>query len=260
MVQIKIDQAGKPPGSAGVAREDLALGTDVSATAVGGPYSAYLWSIIDKPVDVVAGVRSASVLTASTANTTLVTPIDKDGTWLLELLVDSGYGLGATPSDQARITFYAGAVLNADPTDLPRRELAFREQLQHNVPDAIFPTGNIRGWAQEWSRWWSLIKKIALGRSHAWGRVTLTGMGASIAVSTSAYNTTVARVAQGIVDVTFITNAPNADYAATANARGLTGGSCVVGLETANTFRVWRADPGGALVDADFCFNVKARA
>ena len=243
-----------------MAREDLVLATNVSASAVGGPYLSYLWSLIDKPVDVIAGVQSASVLTAATANTTLVTPIDKAGTWLLELLVDSGSGLGASPSDQARITFYAGPALNADPTDLPRRELAFREQLQHNVADAIFPTGNTRGWAQEWSRWWSLIKKVVLGRSHAWGRVTLVGGGASIAVSTSAYNvTSVTRVGVGIVDVVFTTNAPNANYAATANARGATGGSCTVASEAANTFRVWRADPGGALVDADFCFDVKTR-
>ena len=70
MVQIVLNQAGRPPGVAGVAREDLVLATDVSASAVGGLYLSYLWSLIDKPVDVIAGVQSASVLTAATANTT----------------------------------------------------------------------------------------------------------------------------------------------------------------------------------------------
>ena len=260
-VSIVLNQAGAPAGVAGVAREDLVLGLDVSATASGGPFLSYLWSIVDKPVDVLAGVRSASVLTAATAATTLVTPIDKAGTWVLELLVNSGSGLGALPADRAQITFYAGPVLAAIPDTLPRREIGFREQLEHNVADAIFPAGNSRGWAQEWSRWFALIRKMFYGRSHAWGRVTLPAGGpASIAVATSAYNvTSVTRVAQGIVDVVFTTAAPNANYAVTPTARGAIGGSCVAASEAVGSFRVWRADPGGALVDADFCFNVQTR-
>ena len=259
-VQIKLDQAATPPGVAGVAREDFVLGADVTAIAVGGPYSAYLWSIVDKPIDIVAGTRSASLLTNAMASATLITPIDLAGTWNLQLLVDSGHGLGATPEDQAVITFYAGPALNPDPTLLPRREIAFREQLQHNVADVIFPAGNSRGWAQEWSRWFALLRSIANGKSHAWGRVTLAGGGASFAAPTCAFNAAVARAGVGIVDVTFTTNAPNANYAAVATARGAAiGGSCTVSGEGVGGFRVHRADPGGALVDADFCFDVKAR-
>lgn len=259
-VQIKLDQVAAPPGVAGVAREDFALGADVTATAVGGPYSAYLWTLVDKPVDIVAGVRSASLLTNAMAGVTLITPIDIAGTWNLQLLVDSGYGLGATPDDQAVITFYAGPALAIDPTALPRREIAFREQMQHNVADGIFPAGNPRGWAQEWSRWFSLIRSMFFGKSHAWGRVTLSGAGASIGVATSAHNVAaVNRVAQGIVDVTFSVNAPNANYSVTPTARGVIGGSAVASGEGVGGFRVHRADPGGSLVDADFCFDVKAR-
>lgn len=259
-VSIVLNQAAHPPGVAGVAREDLALGTDVSATAIGGPFLAYQWTIVDKPIDILAGVQSASLLTASSASTTLVTPIDKEGTWVLELLVDSGLGLGAQLSDRARITFYAGPTLAAAPDDLPRRRIGFREQLEHNVPDAIFPLGNPRGWAQEWERWFALIKKLFFGRSHAWARVSLPPGGPAAVVPTGAYNiASVTRVAQGIVDVVFTTNAPNANYAVTHGARGATGGSCCVVSEAVNGFRIWRADPGGALADADFCFDVKAR-
>lgn len=261
-VQIVVNQAGKPAGIAGVAREDLETGTNVTLQAVGGPFLQYLWSIIDRPVDVEAGVESSATLVTPTSSTTVLSPVDREGTHLVEVLVDSGNGLGATQDDVARVTFYAAALgvpLGTDPADLPRRRPAFQERLEHNVSDAIFTGGNRRGWAQEWDRWFAVIKRLWYGRSLAWGRVALTSGGASV-VATGAYNVSVARVSTGIVDVTFLSPAANANYAVTHGARGSTGGSCSVGSETTNGFRLYRADPGGTLVDADFNFDVKHRA
>jgi hypothetical protein len=152
-LQIKIDQSGKPPGVPGVAREDLALGTPVQLTAVGGPFLSYLWTIEFKPVDVVAGNRSSAALTSATTNITLVEPIDKAGTYRVGIAVDAGFGLGAREQDVSFKTFYAGPTLNSDPTKYPRRTIATGETDEHNAPDAIDPGGNKDGWARERTRW-----------------------------------------------------------------------------------------------------------
>lgn len=257
-VQILIDQAGAPAGIAGQAREDLRTGVPVTLTATGGPFLAYQWSIIDKAVNMLAGVQSAALLTAPLAGVTQIAPIDQVGTYLVQVVVDSGSGLGATANDVARITFYAGAVLNylnSDVAELPRREMAFREETQHNVPDVIFPGGNIRGWAQERQRWQEVLMRMYVGKSWAWGRVALTGAGA---VLTSGFNIAgVGRTAAGQVTVTFTRPLANVNYAVIVTARG-TGGSGVALNEAVNAFDVQRADLGGALVDADFVFDVKA--
>lgn len=164
-VLIQIDQpgSGAPAGVPGVAREDLRIGFDVRLTAVGGPFLAYQWSIIDRPIDITLPVQSAALLSAPSAIQTLVTPVDLAGTYLVQVAVDSGLGLGARAEDVARITFYAGPALNslaADPAELPRREIAFRERTEHNVPETLFPTGNPRGWAQEWLRWRAVYDRI----------------------------------------------------------------------------------------------------
>lgn len=265
-VQIQIDQpgSGAPPGTPGQAREDLVTGFAVQLTATGGPFLAYSWSIIDKAVDIVAGVQSAALLTAPNAAITQCTPIDIEGTYLVQVIVDSGSGLGALADDVARITFYAGATLNAlntDPAELPRREMAFRETTEHNVPDLVFPLGNERGWAEERQRWQALLTRIYLGKSWAWGRVALPGGGPATLVGgvSNALNVAgVARVAVGTVDVTFATPLPNANYEVTTSARGV-GGQLYVDTETINGFRIYRADPWGALIDAPFSFNVRAR-
>lgn len=152
-LQIKIDQSGRSPGVPGQAREDLALGTAVQLTAVGGPFDAYLWMLAFKPVDVVAGARSSAALSSATTSTTLVQPIDKAGTYRLGISVDAGFGLGARAQDVAFVTFYAGPMLNADPTGYPRRVPATGETTEHNAPDAIDPGGNVDGWAREEARW-----------------------------------------------------------------------------------------------------------
>ena len=260
-VLIQIDQpgSGAPPGVAGFSREDLMTGFNVQLTATGGPFAAYLWSIIDKPIDIVTPVMSAAVLTAPGAAVTLVAPVDLVGPYLVEVLVDSGSGLGALADDVDRRTFYAGPVLNSlnpDPRELPRREIAFRERGEHNVPDAIFPAGNSRGWAQEWLRWRAVYDRVYRGKSWAWGRVVLPGGGPAALVS--GLNTlAVVRTAVGTVAVTFATPLPNANYAVTATARGPVGGSCTADLEAVGGFTLSRSNPGGALIDADFTFHVQ---
>ena len=259
-VQIQIDQpgSGAPAGSPAQAREDLVLGFPVQLTAIGGPFLAYLWSLVDKTVDMAAGAQSLALLSAPTAAITQVTPIDIEGTYEAQVVVDSGFGLGALPEDVARITFYAGPTLNAlaaDPAELPRREPSFQETTEHNVPDAIFPLGNARGWAQERQRWQEVLKRIYAGKSWAWGRVTVPSGGP---VSAVGFNLAGAvYVSAGVVDVSFTRPLPNNQYAVIPNARGV-GGQVYVDTETVNGFRLYHADPWGMLTDGDFSFEVKA--
>lgn len=160
-VLIKVDQAAAPAGVAGQAREDLVTGVAVTLSAIGGPYSSYLWSIVDKPINSAYTARSAALLSAPAAAVTNISPIDVDGTYKVLLLVDSGSGLGASADDQAEMTFYAGPTLNVDPSKLPRREPAFRERTEHNVIDALDPGGNPRGWAKELGKWFRLLRRLA---------------------------------------------------------------------------------------------------
>lgn len=262
-VQILIDQpgSGAPPGTPGQAREDLALGFSVTLTATGGPFLAYSWSIIDKAVNMLAGVQSSALIGAPFAPATPMSPIDFEGTYLVQVVVDSGSGLGALPDDVARLTFYAGPGLNAlavDPAELPRREMAFRETIEHNVPDLVFPLGNARGWAEERQRWQEVLKRIYAGKSWSWGRVALPGGGPASLVGLALNVGGVGRVALGTVDVTFATPLPNANYEVISSPRGA-GGQTYVDSETINGFRLYRADPWGGLIDADFGFDVRAR-
>lgn len=159
-VQIKIDQAGAPVGVPGQAREDLVLSLPITLAAIGGPYLNYQWSFPAKAIDVVAGVRSSIAFASSTAPTTTCSPVDIQGTYLVRLAVDSGSGLGATTDDNASITFYAGAALNPDPTQYPRRTPAIGETIEHNVPDVIDPDGNKDGWGRERARWDAAAAKL----------------------------------------------------------------------------------------------------
>ncbi len=261
-VSILIDQAGSgaPPGVAGQAREDLVTGFAVTLTAIGGPFLAYSWSIIDVVVDIESAVQSAALLGAPFAPVSPMGPIDLEGTYFVEVVVDSGSGLGALPEDVARITFYAGGTLNflnPDPAELPRREMAFREETQHNVPDLVFPLGNPRGWAEERLRWQATLRRMYQGKSYAWGRVAVAA-GGPAALTGLALNAGVTWVSPGVVDVTFVTPLPNANYAVESSARGVPG-QTYVDTETVNGFRLYRSDPWGALLDADFAFNVQAR-
>jgi hypothetical protein len=260
-VQIQIDQpgSGAPVGVPGRAREDLVLGFPVQLTAIGGPYLAYQWSIIDKTVDIALGTQSVALLTAPNAPITQMQPIDIEGTYYVQVVVNSGAGLGALPDDIARITFYAGPTLNAlasDPAELPRREMAFRETTEHNAPDAVFPLGNARGWAQERQRWQEVLKRIYAGKSWACGRVAVTIGGPATVVQ--GFNVAGAVwVATGIVDVVFARPMPNTNYAVIPSLRG-TNGQAYADSETVNGFRMYRADSWGMLTDGDFSFEVKA--
>lgn len=160
-VQILLNQAGKPAGTAGIAREDFATGVKVVASAVGGPYVSYLWEILDAPIDYLVPVASAVGLSNSTGSTTDVTPIDLPQTYRLRLSVDSGSGLGATSDDVADITFYAGTALAALPYELPRRKPAFGESLEHNAVDAIlFPSGQTKGWKETMDKWFLVVEQL----------------------------------------------------------------------------------------------------
>src|SRR5512143_3756882 len=156
-VLIKVDQAAHPAGVPGQAREDLATGVGITLTAVGGPFLAYQWSIVSKPIDILTSTEASSLLASPTANISTLSPIDVAGTYLVQIAVDSGNGLGAGAGDVSRITFYAGPALAVDPSALPRRGMAAFESTEHNVPDAIQPLGNTEGWSREWYRRFAAI-------------------------------------------------------------------------------------------------------
>ena len=252
--QITIDQVTRPPGTAGVAREDLVLAQVVTLTSSGGPFLAQQWRIIHKPIDIIAGVRATSLLATPAAASSTLAPIDVAGTYLLELAVDSGFGLGARASDVARITFYAGPVLAVNPDEFPRRPLAFQETIEHNVPDALDPTGNTEGWSREWYRWFAAIKKLWATKAAAWAKISLPG-GGPAAIADGANVAAVVRTGMGVVTVAFTTALPSAAYCVTTGVHG-SGGSCLVTTETVNGFTVERSDPFGVLVDDDFSFVV----
>jgi hypothetical protein len=257
---IIINQSGASAGVAGQAREDLVTGVPVTASLTGGPYAAYLWSLTDKPVQYTGSpaLSSAAPITPL-ASSTSIQPIDNPGTYLVQVLVDSGQGLGATPADVATITFYAGPVLNTDPTLLPRRVPAFGERLQHNVPDPLFSLFgglNLRGWAQEGGRWFENIKR--LNRiAAAFARVSLPSGGPATVVQSSGI-ATVTRTGVGLVSVTFASPPPvtSANYGVVGSARGSTGGSITAFSETTSGFMVARSDPFGTMFDGDFSFSV----
>jgi len=259
-VQIQVDQPGSgvPPGIPGEAREDMATGFGATLTATGGPFIAYQWSIIDKAVDIITPALSAAALGAPSAAVTTLTPIDNVGTYLVQVVVDSGAGLGATADDVARITFYAGTVinsLNADPTLLPRRQMAFRETTEHNVPDALFPLGNSRGWAQEWERWFSLLK-VLFARPSPFAHAAVTAPSGGPAVIAGQANVaTVTRTSLGTYAVVFTAAAGSANYSVTCGAE-VVGGMFSVGTKLTTGFVIERSDIGGALLDEDFSFQV----
>lgn len=164
-VQITINQAAKPAGVAGEAREDLATGTTVVLTATGGAYTAYLWEVLDCAVDHIGLVKSAVGLATPNAAATNMLPIDLAGTYRVRVSVDGGSGLGATAADVATITFYAGPTLAALASALPRRIPAFGEMLEHNVPQdpGYGSTRNFRGWSPEMERWFLVVTAVYNG-------------------------------------------------------------------------------------------------
>jgi hypothetical protein len=259
---IILNQAGASAGVAGQAREDLVTGVPVVATYSGGPFLAQQWSLIDKPpkfLPVGSAALSSAAVQSPSASGTNISPIDNPGTYLLQLLVNSGQGLGATPADVATITFYAGPTLSADPSQLPRRQMAFGERVEHNVPDGLFPGPglNLRGWAQEWGRWYEVIKRTFVGSAIGWARVSLPGGGPAVIVNGTPLIATVTRTGVGLCTVTF--SAPglsNANFGVVGAARGGTGGSLVAFGESTSGFTIARSDPFGNQFDGDFTFAV----
>lgn len=250
-VSILINQPTKPAGVVGRAREDLILGTDVDLTAVGGPFLAYQWSIIDKPVDYASSSQSGAYLSTINAANTKVQTVDNAGTYLVQIVVDSGFGLGARPEDVARITFYAGPALNPTYNELPRRKPAFQEKTEHNVTDSIFPAGNPRGHATELDRWLEAFSKIGIFAAARWND----GSGGMVSSKNIASITPVLGQ-PGCYDVQFTTPATDGNYLVLPVARGGTGGFVSSNGEATNGFLLYRSDPFGQQTSADFSFIV----
>lgn len=182
--QIKIDQTAKPAGIAGVAREDLDLGLPVTLAAVGGPFKAYRWTIVDPALNFVTNVKSAITLVSPTNSSTLSTNLDIAGTYLIKLEIDSGKGLGATADDIAQITFYAGPTLATNPQELPQRIPAARETTEHNVPNIPYPLGNPLGWAYTIGRWFfGIVRRLFRVSVRSGMRVSTDGGGIVTVVS-----------------------------------------------------------------------------
>lgn len=263
-VSIKIDQAGKAAGVAGRAREDLDVGTAVTLAAIGGPWSGQQWTVLHKPVEVRTNTRATAVLGSPSAATSSLTPIDVRGTYLVQVAVNSGSGIGATAADIARLTFYAGipgdklrGAPNADPRLLPRRLPAAGEKAEHNVPDAVDALGNPDGWAKEWYRWERVFQDFYEGKAWASGRVNLSGAGATLVRGFNVAS--VVRSSQGVVLVQFALAMPDTLYSAQATARSV-GGSVTVSSELTASCVFERADLGGSLTDAAFNFRVELGA
>lgn len=256
-VLVKIDQAAKPAGVAGQAREDIDTGVAVTLSAVGGPYLAYQWSLRYVAIDILAATRASSVLATPSAAVTSLSPIDKPGMYAGRLVVDSGAGLGASAADVADWCFYAGVPGDplygppaAAPDELPRRPIAAGERGEHNVPDGLDPTGNVDGWAREWERWKAVIRRLYARQLFAAGIVTNDGVSAALGREVGLATAT--RNSVGNVTVTFDSAFPDALYLAGALAIGPTGGSATVVSRAVGSCVVERGDLGGSLADADF--------
>lgn len=265
---IRVDQTGKPPGVAGRAREDLDLAVDVALTAEGGPFAQHRWSLISKPVSFrPTETISNAGLTSPSLPVTLLSPVDKRGTYLVELIVDSGRGLGATELDVARITFYAGRPLAADARRHPRRRPAFGERREHNAPDGIDPAGNREGWAREMARIDAALEDQSFTTGWAAG-VTFTV--AATANIVRGYNLfeVVWNVVDGWYDVTFLEEMPDAEYAVFVTSEGNPGGSNtrwlipMVRYKATTGFGVAFSDPlnPGVPDTSDFSFRVELGA
>jgi len=213
LVEIKIDQAAKPAGIPGQAREDLDTGTPAVVTAVGGPFRAYRWTIVDKPVDFDANVISAAGILAPTQSSTSITPIDKQGTYLIQVEIDSGLGLGATADDIARLTFYAGPTLATNADELPQRIPAARETTEHNVPNPAYPSGNPIGWAYSVGRWLAgITRRLFRVGARAGARVSTALVGPTVTEIRKLYVSSVTFDGVGTYTVGLLPAFPDVDY------------------------------------------------
>jgi hypothetical protein len=262
-VQILLNQSGKPAGVAGQAREDLDTGVSVSASTVGGPYSAYQWSFLSRPDNVTTGVEATTAISAPTSSSMVLSPIDQAGTYLLQLAVDSGSGLGATSDDVAQIEFYAGVPgdpivgpLNTDPAELPRRPIAFRERRQGNFPDSIEPLGNTTGWAREWYRWWAVIERMYQGKSWAAGRIQGDPVTPVLVRGFNVIQAGISRVSTGVILVTFVRPMPDANYLVVPTVLNNSGTAAIDGI-TASNFELLTFDTSFVPQDFDCGFDVK---
>lgn len=254
---ILLAQAGQPAGSAGKARLDFETGVSVSATVQGGPFLAQQWSFVARPYNEDLSARSNAAFTAPSSSSTGITPIDVPGEYLIQVVVDSGQGLGATEDDRATVLFYAGAVgnpikgpINTDPGELPQRMPAFRETLEDNFPTLVEALGNSLGWAYAWLRLKAVLERIWRGKSWAWARVAADG------TPDGTFNADVLRTDVGKYTVTFTRSLANDTYAVLTGVETIAGGVTIL-AKTPLGFDVERGDVGGTLVDQPWSFDVR---
>lgn len=255
---VTINQTGKPAGVAGVARQDLVTGTPVTLSVAGGPFLEQRWSIRSLAVDVVQEVRASSVLSSTTTSTTTLSPINVAGTYAGRLVVDSGSGLGATPDDIFDWSFYAGidgdpihGAIASDGDDLPQRKPSFGERLEHNVPDAIDPSGNKEGWKRTLDRWFAVIERLFQRQAFVIAIITTDGVTAEVARGSGVATATLNSV--GTFTLTFTKDFPDYQYGAVAIPLGVAG-NAIVTMQDVDTCVVERADIGGTLANLDFLF------
>lgn len=247
-LQLLINQMGKPAGTPGVAREDIDLGTPVDLQALGGPFLQVAWSIVDKPIDYTVPAQSSAAFSAPSNALTQLSPIDYQGTYLIRVSVDQGFGLGARPEDNASITFYAGVPLNSIYNEFPRRIPAFGERTEHNVPSPPF-ANNPRGWAEAMEKY--LFALINSGSElFAYCRYEF---GTGILKSKNVASVTGFGV--GIFAITFTNPAPDANYIVIPSIRTNPGFITPYG-ETVNFFGLGLIDNFGAPLNSDFEFLV----
>lgn len=270
-LQIKIDQSGASAGVAGQAREDLVVGTPVTLAAVGGPFLRYEWSLLDAPTDDTVLVASDAAFTAAQSPTTSLAPIDNEGTYAVQLKVDSGAGLGARLGDTVRITFAAfdsDNPIDPDGRRLPQRMPSFAERTEHNVADGVEATGNTKGWSRTMRRWFEIVKRVYRGKAWAWAYVNVSGGAATIKQSAIVVGNAFQRwnvasvdyVAVGKYDVNLDEPfALDAAFPVMVFPQDLVGGNPVIGArDLANStlskirVEIRKADGTMALIDGSF--------
>lgn len=146
-----------------------------------GPEGTVSWTVLDAPTDATVSNISAAKDRTGSGDTFLITP-EYAGTY---------YGTATDGVTSVEWSFYAGPALGPISWGqyFPRRVPAFREQLAHNVPDAIDAQefgGNTDGWAREWRRWFAAI-------NYLWSRIQAM-TGGFIAVRGDGVEVPVARV------------------------------------------------------------------
>lgn len=229
-LQITLSQTGKPVTPAGQARENLALGVAIVATASGGN-GTFAWLLADKPPADDMQTQSSASLSSSSGTSVSWTP-DNDGTYRIEC---------TSGTETVSITAHAGATLATTSGDLPQREPAFGETVEHNVPDVLDTSGNRNGWERAVRRWMKVIKKT---RSLLANYLPLAGgtMSGAISMGTKAIT--------NLADALQLTDAVNLRTARGEISTAITNFASTVTTEIANAVANYLPLVGGTMSGA----------